>query len=68
MSEQYEKGDVESIKDVLSQLSIVSLKKYMVELGIEDSDDNWKYDNAYRIYSYDFSKLLLKDLGEWYRY
>ena len=20
------------------------------------------------IYSYDFSKLLLKDLGEWYRY
>ena len=51
MSEQYEKGDVESIKDVLSQLSIVSLKKYMVELGIEDSDDNWKYDNAYRIFA-----------------
>lgn len=31
-------------------------------------EDCWLLAGALHIYSYDFSKLLLKDLGEWYRY
>ena len=61
MSEMYENEDSTSIEAHLADLSIVSLKKYMADNGIDDANESWKYENAYRIFASKPNSALLRD-------
>ena len=64
MSDAYETEDASLIENALPCLTVESLKKYMAENGIEDSDDAWKYENAYRIFASKPNTALLNKAKE----
>ena len=64
MSEMYENEDSTSIEAHLADLSIVSLKKYMADNGIDDANESWKYENAYRIFASKPNSALLNRAKE----
>lgn len=64
MSEMYENEDSTLIEAHLADLSIVSLKKYMADNGIDDANESWKYENAYRIFASKPNSALLNRAKE----
>lgn len=49
---------------VLKTLTIQSLKKYMADQGLKENDDEWKFNNAYRIVASKPNVALLKAAKE----
>ena len=64
MSEAYENEDASLIKEAISNLTVVSLKKYMSDNSIEENDDSWKYENSYRIFASKPNTALLNKAKE----
>lgn len=64
MSEAYENGESSLIETQLANLSIVPLKKYIADNRIDDINDSWKYENAYRIFASKPNSALLNRAKE----
>lgn len=49
--ELIEKNSIDEINSLFSQFSLMSLNKYMEENNIIDDNDEWKFNNSYRIFA-----------------
>lgn len=61
LSESFESGDtISNPNELVKDLELVSLKKFMNSEGITEDDDEWKFENSYRIFASKPNTALLK--------
>jgi len=61
LSESFESGDLDGDpNELVRDLELLSLKKYMASEGIQEDDDEWKFENSYRIFASKPNTALLK--------
>lgn len=65
LSESFELGELQGDpNELIKDLELVSLKKFMNKEGIDENDDEWKFENSYRIYASKPNTALLKKAKE----